>query len=68
MSIRRRARRRWDEETFTKAATTVPDEEELVTGCGADAALHEEEDHGWLDDEFIPALDNDLPHSLKGKD
>lgn len=39
-----------DEETFTKAATTVPDEEELMTGA-APKGFDEEE--GDIDDEFI---------------
>jgi small subunit ribosomal protein S6 len=53
-----------DEETFNKAATTVPDEEELVTGAAPMPRF--EEDDLDLDDEFIPALDDDIP--LKGKD
>ncbi len=49
-----------DEETFNKAATTVPDEEELVTGA-APMPRFEEEDLD-LDDEFLPnALEDDLP-------
>jgi small subunit ribosomal protein S6 len=55
-----------DEETFTKAATTVPDEEELVTGA-APMPRFEEDDMDGLDDEFLPALDNDIPLT-KGKD
>ncbi len=54
-----------DEETFNKAATTVPDEEELVTGA-APMPRFEDDDMDGLDDEFLPALDNDIP--LKGKD
>ena len=53
-----------DEETFNKAATTVPDEEELVTGA-APMPRFDDEDMD-LDDEFLPALDDDLP--LKDKD
>ena len=45
-----------DEETFTKAASTVPDEEELVTGA-APMPRFDEEDLD-LDDEFLPALDD----------
>ena len=52
-----------DEETFNKAATTVPDEEELVTGA-APMPRFDEEDMD-LEDDFLPALDDDLP--LKGK-
>ena len=51
-----------DEEAFNKAATTVPDEEELVTGA-APMPRFEDEDME-LDDDFLPALDDDLP--LKG--
>jgi small subunit ribosomal protein S6 len=54
-----------DEETFNKAASTVPDEEELVTGA-APMPRFEEEEMDAFNDEFIPALDDDLP--LKGKD
>jgi len=53
-----------DEETFNKAATTVPDEEELVTGAAPMPRF--DEDDLDLDDEFIPALDDDIP--LKDKD
>ncbi len=52
-----------DEEAFNKAATTVPDEEELVTGA-APMPRFEDEDLD-LDDDFLPALDDDLP--LKGE-
>jgi small subunit ribosomal protein S6 len=48
-----------DEEAFTKAATTVPDEEELVTGAAA-LPRFEEDDIPDLDDEF-PTLNDDLP-------
>ena len=44
-------------ETFNKAATTVPDEEALVTGA-AQMPRFEEDDMDNLDDEFIPALDD----------
>jgi small subunit ribosomal protein S6 len=54
-----------DEEAFNKAATTVPDEEELVTGA-APMPRFEEDEMGDLDDEFLPALDDDIP--LKDKD
>jgi small subunit ribosomal protein S6 len=54
-----------DEETFNKAATTVPDEEELVTGA-APMPRFDEDDMEAFDDDFVPALDDDLP--LKGKD
>jgi len=46
-----------DEETFNKAATTVPDEEALVTGA-AQMPRFEEEDLEGMDDEFLPALDD----------
>jgi small subunit ribosomal protein S6 len=46
-----------DEETFNKAATTVPDEEALVTGA-AQMPRFEEDDMENLDDEFLPALDD----------
>ena len=55
-----------DDETFNKAASTVPDEEELATGA-AQLPRFEEEDIPDLDDEFLPSLDNDLP-PLKGKE
>ena len=47
------------------ATVTVPDEEELATGA-AQLPRFEEEDIPDLDDEFLPALDNDLP--IKGKE
>jgi small subunit ribosomal protein S6 len=53
-----------DEEAFNKAATTVPDEEELVTGA-APMPRFDEEDMD-LEDDFLPALDDDLP--IKGKE
>jgi small subunit ribosomal protein S6 len=54
-----------DEEAFNKAATTVPDEEELVTGAAPMPRF--DEDDMDLDDEFLPnALEDDLP--LKDKD
>lgn len=46
-----------DDETFNKAATTVPDEEALVTGA-AQMPRFEEEDLENMDDEFLPALDD----------
>jgi len=50
-----------DEEAFTKAATTVPDEEELVTGAAPMPRFGEEDDDiPDLDDDF-PGLDLDLP-------
>ncbi len=54
-----------DEETFNKAASTVPDEEELATGAAQRPAF-EDDDIPDLDDEFIPALDDDLPIKDKG--
>lgn len=47
-----------DEESFNKAASTVPDEEELVTGA---ATLPRFDDDTDVDDEFLPALNDDLP-------
>jgi small subunit ribosomal protein S6 len=52
-----------DEDAFNKAATTVPDEEELVTGA-APMPRFDDEDMD-MDDDFLPALDDDLP--LKGE-
>jgi small subunit ribosomal protein S6 len=46
-----------DEETFNKAATTVPDEEALVTGA-AQMPRFEDEDMPDLEEEFLPALDD----------
>jgi small subunit ribosomal protein S6 len=54
------------EETFTKAATTVPDEEELVTGAAPMPRFDDEDDIPDLDDEF-PGLDDDIPLG-KGKE
>ncbi len=42
-----------DEETFTKAASTIPDEEELVTGAVASRFRDDDDD----DDEFDPDLE-----------
>jgi small subunit ribosomal protein S6 len=53
-----------DEEAFMKAATTVPDEEELVTGA-ANLPRFDDDDIPDLDDEF-PGIDDDLP--LKDKE
>lgn len=48
-----------DEDAFNKAAATVPDEEELVTGA---ATLPRFDDDGVDDDdEFLPVLNDDLP-------
>src|SRR5262249_51099425 len=50
-----------DEETFNKAATTVPDEEELVTGAAALPPRFDDEDMD-LNDDFLPdALDDEFP-------
>ena len=46
-----------DEETFNKAATTVPDEEALVTGA-AQMPRFEDEELPDMDEEFLPALDD----------
>jgi small subunit ribosomal protein S6 len=55
------------EETFTKAATTVPDEEELVTGAAPMPRFEDEDDIPDLDDEF-PGLDDDIPLGKGGKE
>src|SRR5438552_14597727 len=44
-----------DEETFTKAATTVPDEEELMTGA---RAPFEDDLGAEEDDDYLPAMDD----------
>ena len=54
-----------DEEAFNKAASTVPDEEELVTGA-APMPRFDEEDFD-LDDDQLPSALDDLP-PLKGKE
>lgn len=54
------------DEVFTKAATTVPDEEELVTGAAPMPRFDDEDDIPDLDDEF-PGLDDDIPLG-KGKE
>ena len=57
-----------DEETYNKAASTVPDEEELATGA-ASMPRFEDDDLAGLDDDFLPALDDDIPlKALKDKD
>jgi small subunit ribosomal protein S6 len=48
-----------DEEAFNKAATTIPDEEELVTGAAAMPRFDDEDMD--MDDDFMPPLDDDLP-------
>ena len=40
------------DEAFTKAATTIPDEEALATGA-ATLPRFEEEEHGGMNDEFL---------------
>ena len=47
-----------DDEAFNKAATTVPDEEELVTGAARLPGFEEDDD---IDEAFLPALNDDLP-------
>jgi hypothetical protein len=49
-----------DEETFNKAASTVPDEEELVTGA-APMPRFDDDDDLDMDDDFMAPLDDDLP-------
>jgi len=55
-----------DEESFNKAASTVPDEEELVTGA-APMPRFDEEDFD-LDDDQLPSALDDLPPIVKGKE
>lgn len=43
-----------DEDTYVKAATTIPDEEELATGAAVASRFREEDDD---DDEFDPELE-----------
>jgi small subunit ribosomal protein S6 len=45
-----------DEEAFNKAATTVPDEEELATGAAPMPRFHDDDDD---DDEFMAPLDDE---------
>jgi small subunit ribosomal protein S6 len=52
-----------DEETFVKAATTVPDEEELVTGTARLPGFDDDDDDD-LDEDFLAPLDDDI---LPGK-
>jgi small subunit ribosomal protein S6 len=55
-----------DEETFNKAATTVPDEEELATGAASMPRFEDEEEDLDLNEDFLVGVDDDLP--LKDKD
>ena len=48
-----------DEESFLAAAATLPDEEELVTGAAQ--LTHFEDEVVDDEDEFLPALENDIP-------
>jgi small subunit ribosomal protein S6 len=54
-----------DDETFNKAASTVPDEEELATGA-ASMPRFEDDDDLDLNDDFLAGVDDDLP--IKDKD
>ena len=57
-----------DEEAFNKAATTVPDEEELVTGAAQAPTPRFDDDDMDLNDEFLPnALEDDFV-PIKDKD
>jgi small subunit ribosomal protein S6 len=47
-----------DEETFTKAATTVPDEEELATGA---APRFADDDDDGDDDDYLAPIDDEIP-------
>jgi small subunit ribosomal protein S6 len=49
-----------DEETFNKAASTVPDEEELVTGAAPMPRFDDDEDLD-LNEDFMAPLDDDMP-------
>ena len=48
-----------DDETFTKAATTVPDEEELVTGAAHLPRFGEDDDDLDEDDDFLAPIDDE---------
>jgi len=54
-----------DEETFNKAATTVPDEEELATGAATLPRFHDDDDDE--DDEFMAPIDDEVPPTVKGE-
>ena len=49
-----------DDETFNKAASTVPDEEELATGAAQLPRFHDEDDDD-MDDDFMAPVDDDVP-------
>lgn len=49
-----------DEEAFQKAASTIPDEEALVTGA-ASLSQFDNDIMDDMDDNFIPDLNNDIP-------
>jgi len=51
-----------DDETFTKAATTVPDEEELATGAAAPRFAEDDGD----EDDFLAPIDEDMAPPVKG--
>ena len=55
-----------DDEAFLKAATTVPDEEELVTGAALPPSFTDNDDLDGLDDDFMAPLDDEI--GLKDKD
>jgi len=48
-----------DEETFNKAATTVPDEEELATGAAQLPRFRDDDDDD--DDDFMAPIDDEIP-------
>ena len=56
-----------DDETYVKAATTIPDEEELATGAAVASRFREEEED---DDEFDPELEEAAlsRHTEKGEE
>jgi small subunit ribosomal protein S6 len=49
-----------DEEAFNKAATTVPDEEELATGAAPMPRFRDDDDDD-LDDDFLAPVDDEIP-------
>jgi small subunit ribosomal protein S6 len=52
-----------DEEAFNKAATTVPDEEELVTGAASLPRFDEEDED--LDEDFMAPIEDEVPPPTK---
>ncbi len=52
-----------DEETFNKAATTVPDEEELATGAATLPRFHDDDEEE--DDDFMAPIDDEIVPPIK---